>query len=89
MGEDPGPGPSSPALPTGLGPEKPPGPPTPMGACGRVVKEGEGGTTTEALTPGGPKTGTVPTLPGPDEGPVVCGVGVETPGGGGGGGGPP
>lgn len=86
LGVDPGPGPKSPALPTGL-PEKPPGPPTLMGPCGRGGNVGEGGTTTEALTPGGPKTGTVPTLAGPEG--AGCGVDVVTPGGGGGGGGPP
>lgn len=67
LGADPGPGPNSPALATGLGPENPPGPPTPIGPCGRGGKVGDGGTTTEALTPGGPKTGTVPTLPGPED----------------------
>lgn len=62
LGDVPGAGPNKLDPATVFGPGRPPGPPTLIGPCGLAANDGEGGTTTEALTPGGPKTGTVPTL---------------------------
>lgn len=85
LGTDPGAGPRRPALGMGAGPVNPAGPPTLIGPGGCGVKDvAGGGTTTDALTPGGPRTGTVPTPGG--TGVTVAGAdargrGAVTPGG--------